>query len=145
MTEIAPHLHQSDVDYAREHGHEYDAILNVGCKKSIGQPQIIMKGQEPLAVYHIALYEYSVSEDTPDLIYQPDSLLIAVVDLLDDLLKQGKKVLVHCDAGMVRSVGICAAWQKKSGLIEKFTDGLWSKPEHVNQNTLFRQLSRIYQ
>jgi protein-tyrosine phosphatase len=94
ISSITPQISIGDSEDAKHADNKrYDAVLNVAIDLDI---------QDGFKYRHkVGLY------DGPG--NHPATFFAAVV-LLDSLVKSGKRVLVHCHAGMSRSVIVVAAW-----------------------------------
>ena len=62
----------------------------------------------------------------------------AAIILLESLMKQNKRVLVHCHAGQSRSVMVVAAWLTYKGLVPSLEDAL-QKIMEQRKLTIYRQ------
>lgn len=97
MNELTSNLYISDAPSVRdlEDDHDFDLVVTLGYFDSFG-------------------YERPAASDTGDEYVFPDgphdySVFEAAVDRVLDALNDNQRVLVHCQAGVSRSAGVCTA------------------------------------
>jgi len=118
MFEIIPHLYLASFQDAKEHATGSDMFV-INCSKDL--PMIETSGG------WTRLYV----DDSPRDMYLMTANLPIMVRYIDDQMKAGKNVLVHCFAGQQRSATVIAAYlvEKRGFSIEQAIDFIKSKKQ----------------
>lgn len=122
-TEIIPGIWQSGYPEPGEH---WDAVID-------------LDGSAP-PLEGVAFYVHWPIEDGPP----PDrAVLTALADLVDDLRRANKRVLIHCAAGINRSGLLAAATLMRDGVPaeEAVATVRQRRPGSLNNDEFVRQLS----
>lgn len=97
MEKITPQLYITDAETLLELGtdHEFDEVVSLGYRTHLGLGDSDPSTTGDRFVFPDGPHEYPVFE--------------AAVDYTIDCLERDETVLVHCQAGVSRSAGVCAA------------------------------------
>lgn len=102
--QVAPNLFQGGLNSASVPGPGFDVIVNVSAHS------VRPRGIEKTGALYI---EWGIFDSSA----MPDpTMLHPLVDLIAELLFQGKRVLVHCQAGLNRSGLVCALTMRARGV-----------------------------
>jgi len=150
MKKITENLYQGSVDDITNSNlpENITAIVSVGHSCIVDVDE---HGKKIIPTYHIPLVEFigNPNKHPRTLVrVSSDNEIIAVVELMVKLIEKGHVVFCHCDAGICRSVGICAAYLIRAdmyGTLKTAHERVSGHKESFRLANVFNQaLDKIY-